>query len=730
MESYKSLLPDSGDISVALLARISMQLGTFPSTNSSANIRSPTTQSLVEFSSYNSSAHRVNALWFLSLILSLTTVLIGIVSLQWLREHQIYNDSLSPQQSLGIFHMRAEALERWYVPNIFSTLPLLLEAALMLFFFGIVDFLFGISHPIAILVATAVGFATVFLILTTTLPMLQCFPVSLRQPHSDSPLPTPCPYKSPQSLALIKFCTFSRRCFNTTHELVVLILHFITVRIPSFSRHVLNLGQPEPRDTWSHRLLPDHAYYYWAHRKWINFDRTWIKLRNEHFDITRKRKAEDSSSFAPTSEAFYDTVRAIATAVHINEHRDAVVFAVYHCFQDLFRSEFRYQRESSNHHLQACYRDLLATSSPIENIADIVSDPSFELLHDIHTGLFLLLPGIFYKTMHTSSIFGKHNLEIYTRILANLYGQQPKSLLDGSSRASTGFFRWYTMNMATLVRMPETQDGSLFYAIRERYSSLHCISAFFEQFFMVFNCFIQKASTITNHETIINTFHTHTDLYDFLTLAAYLTWRTAEKAAKGSKILDASLLSIFDTLELIRTSLSAVRHPISKKDATSSDSDFLFFCVTLYFVRLWEEKPQSQHITSTITEDYSLIPSLTGILVSLERDVLKPYEDSLSKAKFFKMYGAFVQPMHLPGTYFSSTWEGRNFERYGTTIQTTLTLRISGGDTSTWKNMSMSSSKPEGISGSTSSLIYSEPDVMRDDEARGGRTGVNHPRLV
>lgn len=386
MESYKSLLPDSGDISVVLLARIAVQIGAFDTTNSS-NVGTPTTQSLLELSSSSSSAPRVNALWFLSLILSLTTVLIGIISLQWLREHQIYNDSLSPQQSIGVFHMRAEALERWYVPNIFSTLPLLLEASLILFFIGIVDFLFDLSNAVAIPVAVAVGFATVFLILTTTLPLLQCFPVSLRQPLSDSPLPAPCPYKSPQSLAVIKFSTFSRRCFTATHELVVRILHFVTFQLPSFTGRILNLDKLDSKGTWNRRLRPDNAYYYWAHRSWINFDRTWIRLRNEHFDVTRKRKTSDSSSFANDSEAFYDTVRAIATAVHMNEHRDAVVFAGYHCFQDLSRSEFRSQHRYLNHHLQACYHDLLVTASPLTNVANTVSNPSFELLHDIHTAL-------------------------------------------------------------------------------------------------------------------------------------------------------------------------------------------------------------------------------------------------------------------------------------------------------------------------------------------------------
>ncbi|KIM35348.1 hypothetical protein M413DRAFT_51356, partial [Hebeloma cylindrosporum] len=51
-------------------------------TNSAPNVSHP-----IQLSP-SPSSHRINALWFTSLVLSLTTVLVGIISLQWLREHQ------------------------------------------------------------------------------------------------------------------------------------------------------------------------------------------------------------------------------------------------------------------------------------------------------------------------------------------------------------------------------------------------------------------------------------------------------------------------------------------------------------------------------------------------------------------------------------------------------------------------------------------------------------------
>jgi len=85
---------------------------------------------------------------------------------------------------------------------------------------------------------------------------------------------------------------------------------------------------------------------------------------------------------------------------------------------------------------------------------------------------------------------------------------------------------------------------------------------------MILNSFIDMAITIANSGDITNTFHTHFDLEDFILLAAYLTWRTAEKAAERSKDSDTSFSSLLSTLQLIRTPLSAVHPQISKGDNT------------------------------------------------------------------------------------------------------------------------------------------------------------------
>ena len=73
----------------------------------------------------------------------------------------------------------------------------------------------------------------------------------------------------------------------------------------------------------------------------------------------------------------------------------------------------------------------------------------------------------------------------------------------------------------------------------------------------------------------------HTNVYEFLTLATYLTWRS-----EGSQMFQGfrrPSFSIFSTLKLIKTSLSSVRPLILRQGTTSSDSDFLFFLRHIIF---------------------------------------------------------------------------------------------------------------------------------------------------
>ena len=161
IESYKALKQDPSEI---LLSRILAQL---EGRANGTDIPTPSkfTPTPTEI--------RVNILWFLSLIFSLTTVLIGIISLQWLREYLRPYIDLEPQIAFSLHHLNVESLDRWYLPQIFTVLPLLLQLALVLFLGGILDFLWSLNSTVAIPIAVAVGLSLSFLLWTTVLPTMQ-----------------------------------------------------------------------------------------------------------------------------------------------------------------------------------------------------------------------------------------------------------------------------------------------------------------------------------------------------------------------------------------------------------------------------------------------------------------------------------------------------------------------------------------------------------------------------
>lgn len=123
---------------------------------------------------------KVNTLWFLSLALSLVAALFAIVVQQWLREYPV-SGLKTVRECLRLRHFRYRNLNAWGVPHIVSVLPILLEAALILFLVGLAAFLWSLNRTVAwpfiIFLAVSGG----FLIFTTLIPSLS----------------TSCPYKSP-----------------------------------------------------------------------------------------------------------------------------------------------------------------------------------------------------------------------------------------------------------------------------------------------------------------------------------------------------------------------------------------------------------------------------------------------------------------------------------------------------------------------------------------------------
>jgi hypothetical protein len=239
IESYKWLQEDSGDVSVRLLALMAAQL---------ANTTTPLPVALVQPPfSVSPSEVRINAVWFLSLTLALSTVLIGILCLQWLREYQ-RDAALSHKDAVALRQMRFEGLLYWRVPDILSILPILLQSSLVLFFFGLLELLWTRNTIVASFITAAVGVVMLFLAATTALPLLQY--VFTSDPHLRV---HQCPYKSPQSWLFYQI--------GTTFFLLLDSLHLWWSSLEE---------SPSSR-----RLLKSRGDL-----NWLNYDMRWRALRD------------------------------------------------------------------------------------------------------------------------------------------------------------------------------------------------------------------------------------------------------------------------------------------------------------------------------------------------------------------------------------------------------------------------------------------------------------------
>ncbi|PFH45565.1 hypothetical protein AMATHDRAFT_71536 [Amanita thiersii Skay4041] len=200
VESYKWLKEDSSETSAILLRHISQQLSgttdnatmdSLPLALGSTSF-SPTTQSI-----------RINIFWFLSLVLCLSSVLLGILCTQWTREYT-RNIPLPPEHAVANRQLHYTGLFAWGVPEMISSLPVILKSSVLLFFAGILDLLWSLHPIVAIFVTVAIGLITSILVLTTIAPLAQCIYLFCRR---DPPELFQCPYKSSQSWLFFKLFT-------------------------------------------------------------------------------------------------------------------------------------------------------------------------------------------------------------------------------------------------------------------------------------------------------------------------------------------------------------------------------------------------------------------------------------------------------------------------------------------------------------------------------------------
>ncbi|ESK87608.1 hypothetical protein Moror_1966, partial [Moniliophthora roreri MCA 2997] len=193
IESYQWLDEDPADTTVTLL----MQLVKVQVNGSQSASFEPT-----QFKP-DASSIRINVFWFLSLILSLTSALFGLLCKQWVREHQRDTTTRTPGEALALRQLRRDSFEKWGVSSFLSALPILLEVALLFFFVGVLDLLWN-RHRVPFTVClVGISFSAGLYFLTALLPTLmvprdQTNDISDRRFNRLS-YQFICPYKSPQA---------------------------------------------------------------------------------------------------------------------------------------------------------------------------------------------------------------------------------------------------------------------------------------------------------------------------------------------------------------------------------------------------------------------------------------------------------------------------------------------------------------------------------------------------
>lgn len=240
---YEQLKVDNDEISTRILitvsnqiANISQNLPAIPTTSSPESFKAPT--SIVVICS----------LWFLSLVISLASALLGTFAKQWLREYLLWTTVSPVQHAVHLRQYRYAALLRWRVPNVVTSLQTLMQTAVVLFFGGLITLLWPINHIVA--VTTSVGIAiTVFAALLAV--SLSLFIES-------------CPYKTPLGwLLLIFFRGLLDPCCRG-----MLTLYY---DLQAAARRWSSLGRLFHAVDWIYKKLPDSLWDLqvpdaWAHR--------------------------------------------------------------------------------------------------------------------------------------------------------------------------------------------------------------------------------------------------------------------------------------------------------------------------------------------------------------------------------------------------------------------------------------------------------------------------------
>ncbi|KAL1731402.1 hypothetical protein EV714DRAFT_208921 [Schizophyllum commune] len=227
VQTSQSLQPDYGEINTALLMElIAVQ-------RASANGRSvdgiPSSSLMADSITASLVDYWGNRFWYLSLALSLFAAFMAVLLRQWLQE---YTSAVSgsARHRARVWQYRYLGLQNWRVPLLVALLPMLLHAALLVFFIGLILYVTKSDPSMAWVLAALTTFFYSLYILSNALPML--YPQ--------------CPYRTPVShygyLLFHSAFAWLRRLFRKeTASPQVVLPPFLRARTPG-AREVVNIS--------------------------------------------------------------------------------------------------------------------------------------------------------------------------------------------------------------------------------------------------------------------------------------------------------------------------------------------------------------------------------------------------------------------------------------------------------------------------------------------------------
>ena len=167
--SYPTLQQSPNATTESLLSQISQQL-TNANSNGSFAIANPSTQSPFSPSAL---AVFVNAVWFLSLVLSLTCALMATLLQQWARRYlQTIQRNHAPHVHAHIREYFYRGAHKFSIIGLVELLPSLLLVSVFLFFAGLVGFAFQANHTVAYITLGLVAFCLLAYIVLTLTPLI------------------------------------------------------------------------------------------------------------------------------------------------------------------------------------------------------------------------------------------------------------------------------------------------------------------------------------------------------------------------------------------------------------------------------------------------------------------------------------------------------------------------------------------------------------------------------